>query len=302
MSGITICPQCGTRFRVTAEQLAARNGAVRCGRCAHVFDAYRSMAQQPASVSPEAPEEIEITAPDAAEYPEQAPPEQPGEAEPAPQMAPEQAQEPVQSGEAEAEAAAEDSPANAVRVVRVEPAPQKIESSVSPDNPKYAPPPKPRRTWPWALASLLLAFALAGQGTYFFRDSVAANYPATRPLLEQACTYLQCHVGLPQKPELIGIDSSELHGDPAHANIVVLNCVLRNRAAHVQAFPELELTLTNPRDEMVARRVFAPKEYLANASVIPQGIAAKGDVAIRLLMDLGDLKAEGYKLYVFYPS
>ena len=36
----TRCPACATAFRATREQLAARQGQVRCGRCQHVFDAY----------------------------------------------------------------------------------------------------------------------------------------------------------------------------------------------------------------------------------------------------------------------
>ena len=36
---ITRCPECATAFRVTAEQLAARQGRVRCGHCAAIFDA-----------------------------------------------------------------------------------------------------------------------------------------------------------------------------------------------------------------------------------------------------------------------
>src|SRR4029078_10337891 len=35
----TRCPGCGTIFRVTAEQLALREGQVRCGHCRAVFDA-----------------------------------------------------------------------------------------------------------------------------------------------------------------------------------------------------------------------------------------------------------------------
>ncbi|MEO8537670.1 MAG: MJ0042-type zinc finger domain-containing protein, partial [Betaproteobacteria bacterium] len=35
----TRCPGCATVFRVTAEQLALREGQVRCGQCRAVFDA-----------------------------------------------------------------------------------------------------------------------------------------------------------------------------------------------------------------------------------------------------------------------
>ncbi|MDP2785391.1 MAG: DUF3426 domain-containing protein, partial [Sulfurimicrobium sp.] len=137
---------------------------------------------------------------------------------------------------------------------------------------------------------------------------IAANYSPIRPLLEGACAHLQCNIRLLQNPDLLSIESSELHADPARANIVVLTSTLRNRAAHIQGYPTLELTLTNTKDEMVARRLFLPREYVRpgesvkQVSNIAQGIPAKGDVAIKLLMDLGDLKAEGYRLYLFYPS
>lgn len=38
MALTTRCPQCGTAFKVVADQLRVRNGLVRCGVCASVFD------------------------------------------------------------------------------------------------------------------------------------------------------------------------------------------------------------------------------------------------------------------------
>ncbi len=38
MALTTRCPQCGAAFRVVADQLRVRNGLVRCGECATVFD------------------------------------------------------------------------------------------------------------------------------------------------------------------------------------------------------------------------------------------------------------------------
>lgn len=39
MTEITRCPECGTRFKVTAAQLDAHDGLVRCGHCQDVFNA-----------------------------------------------------------------------------------------------------------------------------------------------------------------------------------------------------------------------------------------------------------------------
>ena len=44
---LTRCPACATHFRVTAEQLKARSGRVRCGECQHVFNALDSLIEEP---------------------------------------------------------------------------------------------------------------------------------------------------------------------------------------------------------------------------------------------------------------
>lgn len=312
MSRITACPQCQTRFRVTEEQLQTRNGKVRCGRCNHVFNARETLLDE----TPPAEFAGEIEAPQQQAMPEEMPEPSPADAQEeivAENTAAQQA-EPVPQAHAlpEIEVAAEPAespppptppePEPEVRVVRIQPPAEKEQPKVSPERPKYGPPPKPKRAWPWALASLLLAFGLAGQGVYFFRDATAANYPQLRPLLEQACAQLQCKIRLLQNPDLLSIESSELHADPARANIVVLTSTLRNRATYVQAYPTLELTLTNTKDEMVARRLLPPREYVRQVPDIALGIPARGEVAVKLLMDLDDLKAEGYRLYLFYPS
>src|SRR5512143_2705839 len=38
------CPDCQTRFRVTAEMLRAARGTVRCGRCGSAFDALERLS------------------------------------------------------------------------------------------------------------------------------------------------------------------------------------------------------------------------------------------------------------------
>ena len=50
---ITTCPGCRTAFRVTQEQLAAREGRVRCGKCATIFDAREVLQTRLAEFAPE---------------------------------------------------------------------------------------------------------------------------------------------------------------------------------------------------------------------------------------------------------
>lgn len=46
MSLVTRCPVCGTAFRVQRDQLAARGGKVRCGKCATVFDGVAGLVEE----------------------------------------------------------------------------------------------------------------------------------------------------------------------------------------------------------------------------------------------------------------
>lgn len=46
MSMTTRCPSCGTAFKVVPDQLRVRNGLVRCGECATVFDGRASLVAQ----------------------------------------------------------------------------------------------------------------------------------------------------------------------------------------------------------------------------------------------------------------
>jgi predicted Zn finger-like uncharacterized protein len=46
------CPECQTRFRVTAEVLRAAHGTVRCGRCGSAFDALARLSDTPPPLRP----------------------------------------------------------------------------------------------------------------------------------------------------------------------------------------------------------------------------------------------------------
>lgn len=67
----TQCPQCQTVFRVTAAMLKAAKGRVRCGRCAHVFDALTFLIDieeaEADTPAPEVPAQIEADEPELSE-------------------------------------------------------------------------------------------------------------------------------------------------------------------------------------------------------------------------------------------
>lgn len=163
--------------------------------------------------------------------------------------------------------------------------------------------PPPSRSWSLVFGVVLLLIALAAQATYYFRTEIAALLPETRVYLVAACATLKCDVKLPRRPKLMAIESSDLQADGRRDNVIVLNAVLRNQAQFAQEYPSLELTLTDERDEALARRVLAPADYLVGlpAEQVARGIGAGADAPLRVYFDTGGLRAIGYRMYLFYP-
>lgn len=158
------------------------------------------------------------------------------------------------------------------------------------------------RRWPWLSGIALLLILALGQALFFFRVELAVMAPELRPALAGACEALGCTLPLPRKPELVGIESSDLA--PAGADRpgrLQLTAMLKNRAPFDQEYPHLELTLTDTRDEPLLRKVLAPADYLPAEKAAAAGFAAQGEVAVNLALEAEGVPAIGYRLYLFYP-
>jgi hypothetical protein len=140
------------------------------------------------------------------------------------------------------------------------------------------------------------------QALYLFRVEIAARLPGLKPAMSKACAMLKCTIPLPQKIDQLSIESSELEADPTQANIITLHAIMRSRALYPVAYPNIELTLTDTLDNAVARRNFAPADYIASKDEITHGLAANRDTSIRLHLNTTDLKPSGYRLFLFYPQ
>lgn len=157
---------------------------------------------------------------------------------------------------------------------------------------------KARLGWLWALLSIILLLALAAQLVYSMRDRLAASYPEIRPFLVAACEKLNCTVSLPRDTQQVIIRGSDLQTE--NDNHLSLEVTLANRASYPMAWPVLELTLTDVEDQPLARRMFAPSEYLPNSSMEAAGIQGRSEVPVKLQLQGKGLKAAGYRLRMFY--
>jgi predicted Zn finger-like uncharacterized protein len=267
-SSITQCPECATRFHISAAQLEAHQGMARCGRCHGVFNAAEYLHDD----APHPQLSLPIDEP----------------------MAVQVEQSPVPATLDFTEQTSNAPPAPATLAEQVEFV-EELTDEVTLTSRKD-------RRWPWQLGSVFLLLLLTAQIAYFFRVEIAAELPATKPVLLQYCELLQCKIPLPKNAEQIRIESSDLQADSQQARLITLHALLHNNATYNQAYPELELTLLDLEEKVISRRVLHPKEYLKTSDEENLGIAANRDASIKLQLDTSDLKPSGYKLFLFYAS
>ena len=310
-SGTTLCPHCDTRFRIAGAQLEAHHGMVRCGHCLQAFDA------RPGFIPDQPNPQLELPILDKPAAPaEELPADEPHAAEAAPAV--KEAVSVEETGLIVAtpptdEAAAETEPPETPRDGLLDfslPAAEEHAAltlaeqvAIVPDeNEGNHPSPPEYRRWPWAIAAFLLLLVLFAQAAYFFRVDLAARLPGLKPALTGYCKLLRCSVPLPQKPDLMSIESSDLEADPVHVNQIMLNALLRNRAPYAQAFPDLELTLNDAQDKPLARRIFKPKDYLPPLENEQTGLLPNHELIVKLYLNTADLRPIGYRLVLFYPK
>ncbi len=155
-----------------------------------------------------------------------------------------------------------------------------------------------RRLALWAGGSLLLLLVLLAQAAIVFRNDLAVRAPALRPALASACALLHCKVELPARIDNLTIETGELQ--TLAPDTYVLTTLLHNQGGVAQAWPDIELALTDANDKALVRRVFAPADYLPKDAGAA-GFAARGEQPVKLYFRLDQLKPSGYHMIVFYP-
>ena len=151
--------------------------------------------------------------------------------------------------------------------------------------------------------SLLLALALMLQAAVLFRTELLMRWPELRPRLVTLCAYYGCTVGWPTRADLLAVIGTELQA-VAGTDILELTAVVRNRAPFRVALPAVEVTLTDTTNRTLARKVFAPVDYLASSGEpsnrINEGLGPGSDYVVRITFEARGLNASGFVVYPFY--
>lgn len=287
MRAITNCPACQTQFFVTEEQLNQHDGKVRCGHCLHVFNAKQQI------IEPESQSEIDSTTVNTVvtdESPVELTPEpitENIETEPATIRVEAPINVPLASNESSNQASITDY------------RPSHFDDFLDKTK-RLNRPSKKSNLWLWLIFAIILFIIAIAQSIYFLRNEIAIYYPAAKPYLVKACEKIACSIELPKKIEFIIIDDSDIQEDTEHAGLMRLSSTLINQAGFTQAYPNLELTLTDVEDKPKLRRIFKPQEYLPEHIDITRGLAPGEEIKIKLAMTTAGETVAGYRVFVTY--
>lgn len=326
MSLITECPACFTQFEVNDEQLQAYAGKVRCGECNHVFDARSALLAATEPDQPAAATVVEASPADAepiatetlasdslatraaeAETSETGIADQShAEFQPAPIAtldSPTQVLESATAAELDQPEITEPAPTVAWNIgheTENDAAIPAFLRNIPFDQDRQPLPEKATLPWVYPLMSGLLLVAILLQLVYFTRTSLAANYPSSKPWLQAACKALHCEVALPSDITQLTIDDADIQEHREREGVLVFSSVLINHGAVAQAYPMIELTLTNMADEPVLRKTLKPAEYLPASATAASGLAAQQEQAVKTTLGIEEKAVTGFRVAIAY--
>ncbi|MDE0926571.1 MAG: zinc-ribbon domain-containing protein [Methylophilaceae bacterium] len=288
MSYITSCPQCDTQFLLNDELIAAYGGKVQCGSCEHVFNASDRLTEVDDDVSSADEYKVAI------------------ETTPAEKTPPVNRLPPVETASFDTDPDLTASKETLIDYIIGQPA-----ATVNPTAEKEAAPEavlnldgvnkKSRQHFFLSiLISLLLLLVFIGLSVYFLRGKIASEYPQLKPALERICKMLNCTIDLPKNLGLISIGNSDMQEDDDYQAVINLSSSLQNNATYSQAYPNIELTLTDSDDTPVIKKLIKPKDYLVSKKKLAQGLAPHEIANIKIALRVDEASVASYRILLLY--
>lgn len=153
------------------------------------------------------------------------------------------------------------------------------------------------RNFFWFLGVLLLVAALATQYVFFNRDTLARQ-PRWQAHVHRFCEILGCSIRPRQDVGLVELAETTVAPHPKYENALRVRTTLINRANFKQPYPLIEISLSDRRGELVARRSFTSLQYLKIKKNEPAPDSMSPNVVYPAQLDITNPgpQTEGYEI------
>ena len=157
--------------------------------------------------------------------------------------------------------------------------------------------------WKNGLAVFLLLLLLLSallQTVYFLRAEISWRYPSSQAYLMLACKKIGCEIALAKQINWLVLDDTDLLEDELRLGLMHFSSTIVNQATFSQAYPTIELTLTDLDDRAKFQRTFRPNDYLVDANQVSAGLAAGQTLKLTLSLAKPDEPIAGYRVRLSY--
>lgn len=114
----------------------------------------------------------------------------------------------------------------------------------------------------WSTLNLLLLATLLAQLSWFHYDKLA-QFKQLRPFYEKGCELIGCKLPDLVDTSLIKSQNLVVQSHPTARKALIIDAEIINQAPYDQPFPNLALYFSDLNNNIIAQRLFEPKDYLA---------------------------------------
>jgi predicted Zn finger-like uncharacterized protein len=147
------------------------------------------------------------------------------------------------------------------------------------------------------LGCVAAATVLAAQIALDRRHELATHWPILKPTLHALCQWRQCTIEPLRRIDQIAVEGSTF--ERVASQQYALSLTVRNTSSTPLAVPHFELTLTDLSNQVLARRVLTPADFVAPDQLEPQS-EWLGQLSLHTAA-LNTDRISGYRVVAFYP-
>lgn len=114
----------------------------------------------------------------------------------------------------------------------------------------------------WLTLSFIMLLIMLAQIAYFKFDTLSQD-PSYRPIYSILCQVVDCQLPELQDVSQISTQHFTVRQHPSIEQALSIDTLLINNSPYPQSFPDLKITFTDLENQVIASRLFRPKEYLA---------------------------------------
>ncbi|MGN6669084.1 MAG: DUF3426 domain-containing protein [Trinickia sp.] len=151
-----------------------------------------------------------------------------------------------------------------------------------------------------SIVALALIVVLIAQLAWWRREAIMVYWPDSQPLFARACSEFGCKLTPPRDIDGLQVEASDLRQvDGPHR--LELRVPLRNRYGIALAYPAIELTLFDDKNNVAIRRILQPQDYTPPGTAIAAGLPAHTTQTMIVRLDSGNAIATNFRVQIFYP-